>query len=97
MTTAINLQSIITRNETLVRNEIDGELVMMSADAGEYYALNSVGTHIWNCLVSERSVGELCNLLCQEYAVSPEECQRETLPFLEDLLAHEILLLKGNA
>lgn len=41
---------LLTRNPDLIAAEMDGELVMMDMESGTYFALNAVGSHIWDAL-----------------------------------------------
>ena len=94
MTTAIKMQSIVARNDALITGDIDGELVMMSMVAGQYYSLDPIGTRIWNLLESEARVSDLCSALSNEFAVTEAQCEEDVLSFLDELLQHDIVNIK---
>lgn len=88
---ALNLDSNIVRNPDLVATEMDGELVMMSIDQGEYYGLNRVAARIWELLDAATTVEQLCQRLTQEFEISPDQCQTEVLAFADELLAQGLI------
>ena len=92
MPTTINPDhSRLARAPELIAADVDGEMVMMSVERGEYYGLNEVGARIWSLLASPKTLTELQQCLCAEYAVSPEQCRHELQPFIDELLARGIL------
>jgi hypothetical protein len=43
----LNLDSTVVHHPDIVAADMDGETVMMSIEAGEYFGLNDVGTFLW--------------------------------------------------
>jgi hypothetical protein len=72
---------------------MDGEIVMMSVENGEYYGLDEIGSRIWELIEAPVSVDQLINSLMTEFDVNHEECLNDTLEFLEDLRAKDLLLV----
>ena len=66
--------------------EMDGELVMMGQEQGEYFGLRDVAASIWQHLAEPRTVEELCRLVASEYAVTPEACRADVAAFLDQLV-----------
>jgi hypothetical protein len=71
--------------------EMDGELVMMGQEQGEYYGLRDVAASIWEHLAEPRTVEELVELVCEEWSVTPEVCRPDILAFLDDLLLRKLV------
>ncbi len=86
-------RSVVKRNPELVSTDVDGEKVMMSIDNGEYFGLDSVGSRIWDLIEDPVSVESLVNLLIDEFDVSKEQCEIDTLEFLNELLEKKLLLI----
>jgi hypothetical protein len=95
-TSGLNINSIVQRNPKLIANQMDGEIVMMSIDNGEYYGLDEVGSRIWELMEQPVSLGELINSLVTEFEVSRDECFQDTMEFLDDLFAKDLLLVKNG-
>ena len=71
--------------------EMDGELVMMGLEQGEYFGLRDVGASIWTHLDEARSLDELCTLVATEYAVTADDCRSDVAAFLDVLLAKKLI------
>jgi hypothetical protein len=87
----IHNQSIIQRSNKLVSSNMDGETVMMSIENGEYFGLNSVGSRMWELIENPIEVDALIELLIDEFDVSREQCEMETMEFLNHLLEKKLL------
>lgn len=69
------------------------ELVMMSADKGNYIGLSEVGARIWELLETPQEVDAVCARLQEEYDVTPEACRAEVESFLNELAGHGAVAL----
>jgi hypothetical protein len=65
--------------------KVGDELVMMSAEKGNYIGLSEVGARIWELIETPREVEAVCAQLQQEYDVTPEACRAEVETFLDEL------------
>ena len=87
----ITLASKIKRSPEIVHSKIDGETVMMSIQQGEYYGLDTIGSHVWALLDEETNVSDLCDKLSTTYAVDESTCQADVIHFLQDTFEHNII------
>jgi hypothetical protein len=76
--------------------EMDGELVMMGHDQGEYYGLRDVAASIWQHLSEPRTADELCRLVAEEYAVTAEGCRDDVAAFLDELVGKELVRVSAG-
>ncbi|MGE0493099.1 MAG: lasso peptide biosynthesis PqqD family chaperone [Vulcanimicrobiota bacterium] len=83
---------MLSRSNNIVASELDGDLVMMSVDTGNYYSLDEVGAAIWELLDQPRPTGELVEGLVKRFEVERETCLEDIKPFLAELLAEGILI-----
>lgn len=81
----------LRRNPDMVFSEVDGEVVMLSIQNGEYYNLNEVSTDIWLELKEACSFKDLVTRLQDTYDVPYETCEHETRIFLEQTLDKGII------
>jgi len=72
---------------------MDGETVMMSIESGEYFGLNSVGSRMWELIENPIKVNTLIELLLDEFDVSLEQCEAETMEFLNHLYEKKLLII----
>ena len=92
----LNLDSVVQRNPKLIANQMDGEIVMMSIDNGEYYGLDETGSRIWELIELPARVGALIESLMAEFDVSKEDCESDTIEFLNDLFDKGLLLVSNE-
>lgn len=76
---------------------VGGELVMMSAHAGNYIGLNEVGGRIWELIDTPREIDDICTQLQSEFQVSRETCVAEVRKFLKELEGHGAVALVGTS
>jgi len=74
--------------------KVGDELVMMSAEKGNYIGLSEVGARIWELIETPQDVDAICVRLQEEYDdVTPEVCRAEVETFLNDLVKHGAIAL----
>ncbi len=66
----------IARNEDWLTAMVGDELVMMSAQKGQYIGLSPVGARVWELLESPRDIESLCSELEREFDVAPRRMPR---------------------
>lgn len=80
----ITLETIVQRDPGQEFSLIDDEVVMLSLNTGEYYAMNSVASRIWQILEERRTVREVTAILKEEFEVDDKTCMEDTLECLYD-------------
>jgi hypothetical protein len=83
--------TVLSRAGDVSTAEVDDELVMMRLASDAYFGLDDIGTRIWQLLEQPSTPADICRQLEREYEVSPEECERDVLLFLNDLHARGLL------
>jgi hypothetical protein len=91
METIFEPTTTLYRHQGLIQAEIDGETVMMDADSGDYYGLDSVASRIWQLLETPITTAELIEQILQEYEVTPEQCQQDVNEFLTQLHKNKMI------
>lgn len=66
---------------------MDGELVMIHADTGRFFALKDVGLDIWNLLDDESDLERIRDELVSRYAIDAQTCQSSVSAFADQLVA----------
>jgi hypothetical protein len=73
---------------------VGDELVMMSAEQGNYIGLSEVGARIWELIETPQELDAICTQLQAEYdSVTPETCRAEVETFLNELVKHGAVAL----
>lgn len=73
---------------------VDGEAVLILADASEINVLNRVGSLIFELADGEHSVDDIVNEITRQFNISYEEAKADAVAFLSELEAQEVLLLE---
>ena len=79
------------RNEDILAASVDGELVMMSIQAGNYYTIGGIGTLIWELLDQPRTLDELADAVMAEYDVERARCAADVTAFVDKLLGLNLI------
>jgi Coenzyme PQQ synthesis protein D (PqqD) len=80
----ITLDTVIKRNDTkFLANALGEEMVMMNMENGDFISMNNVGADIWNLSREPVTVKELIGKLLTMYDITPEQCEAETVEFLQ--------------
>jgi hypothetical protein len=88
---------MVCRQNDWLTAKVGDELVMMSAETGNYIGLTEVGARIWELLETPQDAGVLCNKLLEEFAVSAETCRADVDTFLNELAKHGAISLDPSA
>jgi len=83
----LTLDTRIRQHPDQIATEVDGEVLMMHIESGNYFGLNEVASFLWNQLDTPRTVAALCVAVQTEFKVDEERCQADTLAFLEDMIS----------
>lgn len=91
----ISIQSRVAINPDLLSTEIEGETVMMDVESGRYYALNAIGSRIWQDLAGPIDVEDLCRRLEDEYDAPPAVIRQDVLRFLNHMLEQRVIRVEA--
>jgi len=88
----LEASSVIVRGHGFLTAEIDDEIVALSVEKGTCYNLNRTATRIWNAIETSARIGDICNLLQEQFEVDRDTCEREVLDLLEELMAEGLIV-----
>ena len=81
----MNRNSIVSKAKKVPAKELEGEMVLLNLENGDYVALNDAGMEIWKLLEGKRSVEELAQDLKDAYSIPAATALKDTLAFLGSL------------
>ena len=87
--------TVVQCNPEIVGAETGEDIVMVSIASGKYYAVADVAKEIWRSVQQPISVSALIDRLMEKYKVDHEECERDTLRFLNQLLSERLLVMRN--
>lgn len=84
---------LIRRHGDWLSAKVGDELVMMSAEKGNYIGLSEVGARVWEIIETPREFDAVCTQLEQEYEVESGVCRAEVETFIYELVKHGAIAL----
>lgn len=85
---------VVRRNDELIVAPVDGELVMLSVEKGQYFGIGGVGTRIWELLESPKNETSIIQAIVAEFDVDEDTCRRDVIEFLDRLLEMDLIALE---
>ncbi len=87
----VTLASRVQASKNQISSDLADDVVILDLKGGVYHGLDGVGSRIWALLQVQRPVREIRDAILQEYDVEPEQCERDLLALLSDLVANGLL------
>jgi Coenzyme PQQ synthesis protein D (PqqD) len=84
---------MISRKGDWLSAKVGDDLVMMSAQRGNYLGLSEVGARIWEIIEMPSAFDAVCAQIEQEYEVEQDVCRAEVETFLNELVKHGAITL----
>jgi hypothetical protein len=88
---AVEPTTMIFRTDRQVSCEIDEEIVLMSLDHDEFYALNPTASAIWHLTEPPRRFERLVDELVGRFDVDRATCDREVRVVLDQMVERGIV------
>lgn len=89
--------SIVVAVEDQVSSDLGGEVAILDLKVGVYYGLDEVGARVWELIQEPRVVGDVRDVLIEEYEVVPERCERDLFALLERLAEEGLIEVRDEA
>lgn len=93
----LSLDSRLTVSPEVVSQELEGELVVLSLDRGEYYGLNPTGTCIWNGFAEGVSLRIIADRLVAEFQVDVDRARADVVSLAQALLDEGLATLADTS
>jgi hypothetical protein len=87
----ISLDSIPRKQSQAIGRAIHDEAVITLPEKGKVQVLNAVGASIWELCDGQRSVRQVTEAICREYAVESAQAEKDVLGFLGLLEAKGVI------
>jgi Coenzyme PQQ synthesis protein D (PqqD) len=85
--------TIISRSPSVLTAEVDGEVVMMSIEQGQYFGLDDIGSDIWKRLDSPCAFADLIDRLAADYDAERASIAADVRSLLESMAARDVVRL----
>jgi hypothetical protein len=82
---SVTMSDRVTVHPSVISRELSGELVLLNLESGVYYGLDHVGTRVWQLLLEDKSVSDVCDAMVGEYEVQPDVLQEDVSALVREL------------
>jgi len=96
-TRTISLDDTPTIGADVVFRELEGEIVILNLEKGEYFGVDDVGTRVWTLLAEGRSLREVADIMVSEYDVPRETVAADLLRLAGELISHGLIRIHHAA
>lgn len=79
------MKAIVKRTEAFAETELDGEIVVMKLDSGDFFSITGTGCVIWRLIDGTRDRGAVVGDLCESFAAPADEIAADVDAFLRTL------------
>jgi hypothetical protein len=90
-TPTISLDDTPVIGEDVVFRELEGEIVILNLEKGEYFGVDDVGTRVWTLLAEGRSLRQVADMMVSEYDVPRETVAADLLRLAGELISHGLI------
>jgi hypothetical protein len=92
MTEIKSFDSCPKRQEQIIAQKRSKDVLLFNMDDGSYYALNEVGSRIWELCDGAHGVAQMVSLLAKEYDAPAKIIEMDILEVLEDLRTKNLIV-----
>ncbi|MCL1073822.1 lasso peptide biosynthesis PqqD family chaperone [Shewanella dokdonensis] len=87
----LTLDCELRRKPDQIFTDMDGDTVMMVPETGNYFGISGTGSRIWELLEAPQSIADIVEQICNEYDVTEQQCQQDTLIFCQSLVDNQLV------
>jgi hypothetical protein len=91
----LSFHTIVVAAPEQVSCPLGEEAAILNLKNSVYYGMNPVGARVWELLKQPKSVGELRNILLEEFEVDEERCGLDLLALLGTLQGEGLIEVRG--
>jgi len=88
------LESIPVPNPNFCVRKLSTETVFMVPKGDKIHALDEVGTDIWETVDGKKTLGDILELICQQYEVEQSTAEADLFVFMDGLFSKELISFK---
>ena len=97
MDASLSVHSIVSASPEQVSCPLGDEAAILNLKNTVYYGLNPVGARVWNLLQQPRTIGELRDVLLEEYDVVAGRCEADLLELLQKMKTEGLIQVRSAA
>lgn len=89
----LSMTSILRPDPQVVSQKVGKESVLLHLRTEAYFALDAVGSVIWDGIVGERKLGQIRDAIMQTFEVDQHRCEHDLKALADELIRNELATL----
>lgn len=85
------LSGRVTVPSQVMDRTVGDETVILDLESGAYYGLDPVGARMWQLMGEDKTLGEVCDAMLDEYDVARNQLEEDLLRLVEELAGKGLL------
>lgn len=81
----ITVESKVKKVKEIESADLNNEKVMINMEKGKYYALNEIGSRIYEMIEDDKSINDIIDNLLNVYDVDRNVCEKSVIKYLSSL------------
>lgn len=78
-------------SEKIISKKIQGEIVLLNIENGDYFSLNPIGTEIFECISNGMHPSEIVTSLFEKYNVDLKNLENDVNSLIDKMIGKKIL------
>ena len=70
---------------SVIYRDVSGEVVLLNLHSGVYYGLDPVGSRMWQLLMEQRPLDDVCSVMLEEYDVAADVLRADLSRLVDEL------------
>ena len=86
-------EKYVVRNKDMIWRMVGNEAFIIDKDGTKIHQLNRVGSEIWKISEGNLTVSQIIENICDYFAITAEEAEKDSAQFIEQMLAQGLVVL----
>jgi hypothetical protein len=91
----LTLDQVVVKTPDTVSRIIEKEAVIILPAHGQVKVINEVGARLWEMADGTRTIADMVDILCEEYAVIREQAEEDALEFIQRMIEKKMFVVMG--
>jgi Coenzyme PQQ synthesis protein D (PqqD) len=82
---------------SVIYRDVSGEVVLLNLQSGVYYGLDAVGSRMWQLLMEQRPLDDVCAVMLEEYDVSADVLRADLSRLVDELSSKGLVTVHSGS
>jgi hypothetical protein len=84
-------------SSSVIYRDVSGEVVLLNLQSGVYYGLDPVGSRMWQLLMEQRPLDDVCSVMLEEYEVTADVLRADLSKLVDELASKGLVTVLPGA